>query len=125
MTRMSNASSNMRPMRQTKVRTKKKYPYLFGCYIDEKFERELTRQFLDARIVVTHYKGAMLLSVLPERPKKGERHICACPSIQYPSAWLKGDDLDALIAMLRECKSVWLKAYRKAAREVVRQGRSR
>ncbi len=98
-----------------------KYPYIFGCYVDEGFERELSGAYLGARVEITHYKGAMMLSVLPPRPKKGEPHTCSCPSIQYPSAWLRGDDLDALIAVLRESKRVWLKAYKKAEREVKKQ----
>lgn len=129
-------------MKKKRAARREKYPYLFGCYSGEKFERELPGKFLDARVVIRHYKGAMLLSVLPARPKKGERHTCTCPSIQFPAAWLRGDDLDAprrafgstwarahgcgvaatgLIAMLRESKRVWLKAYKKAAREVARR----
>lgn len=98
-----------------------RYPYLDGCYVEEKYERTQTRKYLQATINLRHYKGAMLLSVTPETSKrhKGE---CACPFIQYPAAWLRGDDLDALIAGLREAKRVWLKAYRKTERIMRRSG---
>lgn len=101
---------------------KDKYPYLWGCYVDAEFFKSFSRQYLQATVEISHYKGAMLLRVLPERPKKGEKHHCSCPSIQYPAAWLKGDDLDTMIKMLREAKSVWLKAYRKAEREHTKRG---
>ena len=106
-----------------------RYPYLSGCYVDDGFERKLTRElkltreFLQATVEVSHYKGAMLLRVLPAPPKRGEEHRCSCPSIQYPAAWLHGDELDALIKILREAKRVWLRAYRKAAREVAKRKR--
>lgn len=61
--------------------TRDRYPYLLGCYVDDGFERTLAREFLQGTVNVSHYKGAMLLSVLPERPKKGEKHRCSCPSI--------------------------------------------
>jgi hypothetical protein len=85
-----------------------KYPYLSGCYVDDGFERKLTREFLQATVEVSHYKGARLLRVLPAPPKRGEKHRCSCPLIQYPTAWLHGDELDALIKILREAKRVWL-----------------
>jgi hypothetical protein len=107
--------------RRTALKSKPKYPYLDGCYVDEGFDRTLTREFLQATVNISHYKGAMLLRVLPEPPKKGAKHSCTCPSIQYPSAWLRGDDLDALIGVLREAKRIWLCAYRKAAREIVKR----
>jgi hypothetical protein len=64
-----------------------KYPYLSGCYVDDGFERKLTREFLQATVAISHYKGAMLLRVLPAPPKRGEA-----------AARLHGDDLDALIS---------------------------
>jgi len=100
-----------------------RYPSLGGCYVEERFERKLTREFLGATVEIRAYKGAMLLRVTPEAPKKGEKHRCACPSIKYPSAWLRGDDLDAMIEVLREAKRVWLCAYRRAAGVVAKRAR--
>jgi hypothetical protein len=94
-------------------KNKNKYPYIFGCYVDEGFERKYTRKFLQAVVHLQHYKGAMLLRVVTT---DGQPMPAA-------SAWLRGDDLDAMIALLREAKRVWLRAYRKAAREVAKAGR--
>lgn len=63
---------------------------------------------MQGTVNVKHYKGAMLLRVLPEH---------SCCAFHYPSVGLRGDDLAALIRLLREAKRVWLHAYRKAARE--------
>lgn len=106
------------------LKSKDKYPYLFGCYVDDDFVRTMAREFLQGTVEIRHYKGAMLLQVLPERLRSG-KHRCSCPSIQYPSAWLRGDDLDALIGILREAKKVWLRAYRKADRELARRRRAK
>lgn len=100
---------------------KRKYPTLWGCYVDEGYEKSYTYKYLQALVNVHHYKGHMLLRVLPAPPKKGEKHQCNCPSIQYPFAWLDGDDLDAVIKLLRDAKKVWLKAYNKAKREVFKR----
>lgn len=86
---------------------KEKYPYLFGCYVDEGFEREYKRKGIQGFVRVSHYKGAMMLMV------KGEPH---------GDVWLRGEDLDAVIELLREAKKVWLRAYRKAERELIKRG---
>lgn len=114
------SKSRLRTTTRRGSATRDRYPYLLGCYVDDGFERTLAREFMQGTVNVSHYKGGMLLRVLPECPKTGEKHHCACPLIQYPSAWLRGDDLDALIKILREAKRVWLRAYRKAARAVTK-----
>jgi hypothetical protein len=98
---------------------KKKYPSLWGCYVDEGFTRSYTRKYLQARVQINHYKGHMLLSVPDPNATNGSGVALS------GDAWLDGDDLDAVIAMLRDAKRVWLKAYRRAVREVARRDRER
>lgn len=107
-----------------KKKTKLKYPSLHGTYLDNDFEREYTRQYLQARIDFSHYKGHIMLRVLPEGPKKGEKHICKCPSIQYPAAWLDGNDIDALMEILKDAKKQWLMAYSVARYEEAKRKRT-
>lgn len=103
---------------------RKKYPTLFGTYMDTGFEREYTGEYVQATIDFSHYKGHIMLRVLPEKPKKGQKHTCSCPSIQYPAAWLDGDDLDALMEILKDAKKQWLMAYRTAQYEETKQKRT-
>lgn len=103
-------------MTARRARKREKYPYLFGCYVDEPFERKLASEG-PALITVRHYKGAMLLSVTP--PRKN----CGCPPVVYSAAWMRGDTLEELIATLREARRVWLVAYRRAARELEKRRR--
>lgn len=90
---------------------RQKYPYLEGCYVEEEFDRTYARRFLQAEVNLYHHKGAMLLRVTEEEK------LCGCAP-RLGVAWLRGDDLDAMIAMLREAKRVWLRAYRKAEVEM-------
>lgn len=113
-----------KPSTKKTTKAKPKYPYL-GCYVDVPFNWRYTRQFLDANITLDHYKGAMLLRVLSTDT---ERQAAAKTLELGPlagTAWMRGDDLDALIAMLREAKQVWLRAYRQAkrARPPAKKGR--
>jgi hypothetical protein len=108
-----------------KAKTKRlKYPTLFGTYMDTGYEREYTREYLQATIDLSHYKGHIMLRVLPEKPKKGEKHVCKCPHIVYPAAWMDGNDLDALIEIFKDAKKQWLMAYRVAQYEEQKQRRT-
>lgn len=100
-----------------------KYPTLFGTYMTG-YKQEYTRKYLQATIDLSHYKGHIMLRVLPEKPKKGEKHTCSCPSIQYPVAWMDGNDLDALMDILKDAKKQWLMAYRVAQHEENKQKRT-
>lgn len=101
-----------------------KYPTLWGTYMDTGYEKELTSSSIQATIDLSHYKGHIMLRVLPEKPKKGEKHSCKCPSIVYPAAWLDGNDLDALMEILKDAKKQWLMAYRVAQYEENKQKRT-
>lgn len=114
----------MKTKPKKKTKAKKKYPTLFGTYMDTGFERELSSDDIQATIDFSHYKGHIMLRVLPQKPKKGEHHHCTCPSIQYPSAWLDGNDLDAVMEILKEAKKQWLMAYRVAQYEETKQKRT-
>jgi Zn-finger nucleic acid-binding protein len=110
-------------MKTKAKKPKLKYPTLWGTYMDTGFDRELTSSNIQATIDFSHYKGHIMLRVLPEKPKKGAKHTCSCPSIQYPAAWLDGNDLDALMEILKEAKKQWLMAYRVAQYEEAKQKR--
>lgn len=88
-----------------------KYRNLFGCYVVNDFRRTYTRKYLQALVGIRYYKGRMLLSV--DSPSR---------FANLPEAWCDGNDLDALIAILREAKSEWLKAHKAAERLLIRQG---
>lgn len=83
---------------------RRKYASTDGCYVDEPFNVFYVRKHLGGRVKLRHYKGAMLLGVARENDAMFSA---------IPAAWLRGDDLDALIKMLREAKRVWLRAHRK------------
>lgn len=110
-------------MKAKAKKPKKKYPTLWGTYMDTGFEREYVSEYLQATIDFSHYKGHIMLRVLPEKPKKGTKHTCSCPSIQYPVAWMDGDDMDALMEILKDAKKQWLMAYRTAQYEENKQKR--
>ena len=111
-----------------KAKTKKpkeRYPYLWGCYVDEKYNRRYTRKYLQGVIELQAYKGAILLTVLDDDEKRREARQLLGVAHQIPSAWLMGDDLDALIAMLRDAKRTWLTAYRKAERKLAKDRKAK
>lgn len=107
---------------KSKEKKQRKYPSLWGCYIQEGYDKSFTRKYLQGIVNVHHYKGHMLLSVGPEKCKAGDE--CNCYQAPLPYAWLDGDDLDAVIALLRDAKKVWLKAYNKAKRELAKREKS-
>lgn len=87
----------------------KRYPYLFGCYVDEPFDRKIGHKSMQGKVRVVHYKGHMMLSA------EGGPHA-------NRAVWLFGDDIDDLIKILREAKRVWLKSYRRVERHLIRSG---
>lgn len=87
----------------------RKYPYLFGCYVDEGFERVYARQRIQGSVTLSHYKGHMLLSA------DGKPH-------ENRAVWLDGEDLEELIKIFAEARLVWLKAYKRTVRELIKRG---
>ena len=92
---------------------KMKYPYA-ECFVSvDEFSREYTSKFLSAEIDLHSYKDAIILRVTPGDPdvraafkKLGLSHLLR-------GAWLRGDDLEALIKMLQDARRVWVKSYRR------------
>ena len=98
-------------MSRKKKKTRRYHDLLTWFELPE-INRTYTARYLQATIELSTYKGTVQLRVL--RDDEGK----ACSGIALAgSAWLRGDDLDALIEILRDYKREWLKAYRGALRE--------
>lgn len=93
-----------------------RYPELNSWFELPEVEREYTAKYLQAKVQFSTYKGTVQLSVIRENCSK------ACSgSLLAGSAWLRGDDLDALISILRDYKRLWLAAYRSEQRATERK----
>lgn len=97
-----------KPARKSKAL---KYPDLRSWFELPEIHRTYTAKYLQAIVKFSTYKGAVILSVLFD----DQCWKCQGPPIAG-NAWLRGDDLDAMISILRDYKRVWLKEYRKAER---------
>lgn len=87
-----------------KTKKTEKYPapltYLYGKNhqgFKAKFEGTTKYKLNGAHIEFTFYKGYLILNVV-ENGTKG--------------AWMRGDDIDALMKKLRAMKKIWLRVYR-------------
>lgn len=88
-----------------------RYPDLRVWFELPEINRKYTAKYLQAIVLFSTYKGTVQLEVLRDDQCK------ACSGAHLAgSAWLRGDDLDALIAILRDYKRLWLREYRKAER---------
>ena len=99
--------------------TKPKYVRHF-TYLMRDYEREFksviqgnsSSGLNGARILISNYKGHMVLRVIDDskRSRSLRRHADIVPAGR---AWLYGDDIDGLIAFLRDAKKFWLSEYKK------------
>lgn len=94
--------------KKTNKKKTEKYPepltYLHGKNhqaFNVKFEGTTKYKLNGAHIEFTFYKGHLVLNVVEESTN---------------GAWLKGDDIDALMKKLRALKKIWLKVYNDTVR---------
>lgn len=89
-----------------------RYPDLKRSWFElPEINRTYTAKYLQAIVLFSTYKGTVQMSVVRDDRSK------ACSGAELAgSAWLRGDDIDALVAILRDYKRVWLKEYRRSQR---------
>lgn len=77
-----------------------------ACYHDETLDLVFRYKSMAGEVRVHHRKGHIHLLAA------GEPH---------GDVWLRGDDIDAVIGMLRQAKKTWLAAYRKTERVLAKR----
>jgi hypothetical protein len=104
----------------TKKKQEEKFPAAWTLELDEHdFDVNLTRKYMDGKLNVYGYKSAMILSIVNKAGCEDSKHTVRT------RVWLRGQDFDDLIAILKKAKAIWFKKNKAAFAQEARDKKAR